>query len=142
MGIAKITVKTTSPFVRLIMSKSNIRGPYTITELSQLTGLGIEVLRHYQQIGVIPIERAWDKSTPQEVFYKVDVDRIRAAEKKIKLDVEKTRQNGHVKTELARRINRIINVYTRENPQLSRSDLLDVLHRAYVKHLNGSSSTA
>ena len=124
------------------MSKSNIRGPYTITELSQLTGLGIETLRHYQQIGVIPIERAWDKSTPQEVFYKVDVDRIRAAERKIKLDVEETRQNGHIKTELARRINRIINVHARENPQLSRSDLLDVLHRAYVKHLNGSSSTA
>ena len=123
------------------MSKPNIRGPYTITELSQLTGLGIEMLRHYQQIGVIPIERAWDKSTPQEVFYKVDVDRIRAAESKVKLDLEETQQNGHVKTELARKINRIINVHAREYPQLSRSDLLDVLHRAYTKHLNGSSST-
>ena len=141
MGIAMVTVTTTSPFMRLTMSRSNIRGPYTITELSQLTGLGIEMLRHYQQIGVIPIERAWDKSTPQEVFYKVDVDRIRAAEKKVKLDLEETEQNGHVKTELARRINRIINVHAREYPQLSRSDLLDVLHRAYVKHLNGSSST-
>ena len=142
MGIAMVTVTTTSPFMRLTMSRSNIRGPYTITELSQLTGLGIEMLRHYQQIGVIPIERAWDKSTPQEVFYKVDVDRIRAAERKVKLDLEETEQNGHVKTELARRINRIINVHAREYPQLSRSDLLDVLHRAYTKHLNRSSSTA
>ena len=142
MGIAIVTVMTTSPFMRLTMSKSNIRGPYTITELSQLTGLGIEMLRHYQQIGVIPIERAWNKNTPQEVFYKVDVDRIRAAERKVKLDPEETEQNRHVKTELARRINRIINVHAREYPQLSRSDLLDVLHRAYTKHLNGSSSTA
>ncbi len=141
MGIARVIVESTSPFVRLARSKSNIRGPYTITELSQLTGLGIETLRHYQQIGVIPIERAWDKSTPQEVFYKVDVDRIHAAERKVKLDAEENRQNGQVKTELARRINRIINVHAREYPQLSRSDLLDVLHRAYVKHLNGSSST-
>tara|TARA_B100000212_G_C27358101_1_gene526818 strand:+ start:872 stop:1300 length:429 start_codon:yes stop_codon:yes gene_type:complete len=142
MSIAKETVKTTSPFVRLTMSKSNIRGPYTITELSQLTGLDVEMLRHYQQIGVIPIERAWNKSTPQEVFYKVDVDRIRAAERKVKLNVEETKQNGHVKTELTRRINRAINVHAREYPQLSRSDLLDVLHRAYVKHLNGYSNTA
>ena len=141
MGIAEVTVTITSLPMRFTMSKSNIRGPYTITELSQLTGLGIEMLRHYQQIGVIPIERAWDKSTPQEVFYKVDVDRIRAAEKKVKLDLEETEQNGHVKTELARRINRTINVHAREYPQLSRSDLLDVLHRAYVKHLNGSGST-
>ena len=142
MGIAEVTVTITSLPMRFTMSKSNIRGPYTITELSQLTGLGIEILRHYQQIGVIPIERAWDKSTPQEVFYKVDVDRIRAAEKKVKLDPEETEQNGHVKTELARRINRIINVHAREYPQLSRSDLLDVLHRAYTEHLNRSSSTA
>ena len=56
------------------------------------------MLRHYQQIGVIPIERAWDKSTPQEVFYKVDVDRIRAAEKKRQIrgrrnNAKRTRQN-------------------------------------------------
>lgn len=124
------------------MSKSNIRGPYTIIELSQLTGLGIETLRHYQQIGVIPIERAWNKHTPQEVFYKVDVDRIRAAEAKVKLGEGETGQSGPVKTELARKINRLINVHAREYPQLSRADLLDVLHRAYVKHLNEYSNSA
>ncbi len=43
-------------FTRQFMAKSNIRGPYTMLELSQITRLSIETLRHYQQIGVkIPI---------------------------------------------------------------------------------------
>ena len=79
------------------MAKSNIRGPYTMLELSQITRLSIETLRHYQQIGVIPIERAWDERTPQEVFYKVDVDRIRAAEANVKAEEEETTPSGPAK---------------------------------------------
>lgn len=124
------------------MAKSNIRGPYTMLELSQITRLSIETLRHYQQIGVIPIERAWDERTPQEVFYKVDVDRIRAAEANVKAKEEETAPSGPAKTELARKMNRLINVHAREYPQLSRTDLLDVLHRTYVKHLNPSDNDA
>ncbi|MGB1892338.1 MAG: MerR family transcriptional regulator [Candidatus Latescibacterota bacterium] len=124
------------------MAKSNIRGPYTMLELSQITRLSIETLRHYQQIGVIPIERAWDERTPQEVFYKVDVDRIRAAEANVKAKEEETAPSGPAKTELARKMNRLINVHAREYPQLSRTDLLDVLHRTYVKHLNPSGNDA
>ncbi len=123
------------------MAKSNIRGPYTMLELSQITRLSIETLRHYQQIGVIPIERAWDERTPQEVFYKVDVDRIRAAEANVKAE-EETTPSDPAKTELARKMNRLINVHAREYPQLSRTDLLDVLHRTYVKHLNPSDNDA
>lgn len=111
-------------------------------ELSQITRLSIETLRHYQQIGVIPIERAWDERTPQEVFYKVDVDRIRAAEANVKAAEEETTPSGPAKTELARKMNRLINVHAREYPQLSRTDLLDVLHRTYVKHLNPSDNDA
>lgn len=124
------------------MAKSNIRGPYTMLELSQITRLSIETLRHYQQIGVIPIERAWDERTPQEVFYKVDVDRIRAAEANVKAKEEETAPSGPAKTELARKMNRLINVHAREYPQLSRTDLLDVLHMTYVKHLNPSDNDA
>ena len=124
------------------MAKSNIRGPYTMLELSQITRLSVETLRHYQQIGVIPIERAWNERTPQEVFYKVDVDKIRAAEANVKAEEEETTPSGPAKTELARKMNRLINVHTREYPQLSRADLLDVLHRTYVKHLNPSNNDA
>ena len=124
------------------MAKSNIRGPYTMLELSQITRLSVETLRHYQQIGVIPIERAWNERTPQEVFYKVDVDKIRAAEANVKAEEEETTPSGPAKTELMRKMNRLINVHTREYPQLSRADLLDVLHRTYVKHLNSSINDA
>ena len=124
------------------MAKSNIRGPYTMLELSQITRLSVETLRHYQQIGVIPIDRAWDERTPQEVFYKVDVDRIRAAEANVKAEEKETTPSGPDKTELARKMNRLINVHAREYPQLSRTDLLDVLHRTYVKHLNPSDDDA
>ena len=124
------------------MAKSNIRGPYTMLELSQITRLSIESLRHYQQIGVIPIERAWNERTPQEVFYKVDVDRIRAAEANVKAEEVENTPRGPAKTELTRKMNRLINVHAREYPQLSRTDLLDVLHRTYVKHLNPSDDDA
>lgn len=57
-----------------------MRGPYTIDQLSTLTGLIIEALRHNQEIGLIPKARAWSDRPPQEVFYKVDINRIREQE--------------------------------------------------------------
>lgn len=114
-----------------------MRGPYTIDQLSALTGLSLEALRHYQQIGVIPKERAWSDRPPQEVFYKVDVDRIREQEMRQKRDIaEEKIQTGPSKTDLSRKLNRLINVHARQYPEVSRRDVLEVLHRTYVKYLN------
>ncbi|MGB1717720.1 MAG: hypothetical protein ACPHO6_06165 [Candidatus Latescibacterota bacterium] len=60
----------------------------------------------------------------------------------VKAKEEETAPSGPAKTELARKMNRLINVHAREYPQLSRTDLLDVLHRTYVKHLNPSGNDA
>ena len=132
------------------MLKTKMRGPYTIDQLSALTGLSLEALRHYQQIGVIPKERAWRDRPPQEVFYKVDVDRIREQEMRQKRDdrireqemrqkrdiAEEKIQTGPSKTDLSRKLNRLINVHARQYPEVSRRDVLEVLHRTYVKYLN------
>ena len=125
------------------MLKTKMRGPYTIDQLSALTGLSLETLRHYQHIGVIPKERAWSNRPPQEVFYKVDVDRIRTQEMRQKRDVaEETAQTGPSKTDLSRKLNRLINVHARQYPEVSRRDVLEVLHRTYVKYLNQEMATA
>ncbi len=119
------------------MLKTKMRGPYTLEQLASLTGLSLEALRHYQQIGVIPKERAWSDRPPQEVFYKVDIDRIREQEASQKRDnKEATTQAGPPKTDLSRKLNRLINVHARQYPEVSRRDVLEVLHRTYVKYLN------
>jgi predicted site-specific integrase-resolvase len=125
------------------MLKTKMRGPYTIDQLSTLTGISLEALRHYQQIGVIPKERAWSDRPPQEVFYKVDVDRIREQEMRQKRDIAEERvQTGPSKTDLSRKLNRLINVHARQYPEVSRRDVLEVLHRTYVKYLNQEMTTA
>lgn len=119
-----------------------MRGPYTIDQLSTLTGLSIEALRHYQEIGLIPKARAWSDRPPQEVFYKVDINRIREQETRQKKDIlEETCQTGPLKTDLSRKLNRLINVHSRQYPEVSRLDVLEVLHRTYVKYLNQEAAT-
>jgi len=124
------------------MLKRKMRGPYTIDQLSTITGLSIEALRHYQQIGVIPKERAWSNKPPQEVFYKVDITRIREQEARQKKDTfEQTSQAGPLKTDLSRKLNRLINVHSRQYPEVSRLDVLEVLHRTYVRYLSQETAT-
>lgn len=109
---------------------TKLRGPYSIQELSVITGMDIETLRKYQQQGVIPKRRMWGNDAPKEVFYKVDIDRLlheRGPGGSLAF-AETSAQN-----DLLRKVSRIVNAQRRLYPELSAGDVLAVLRNVAIQ---------
>ncbi len=68
-----------NPVGKRIRMMNTMRGPYTIEQLASLCGVTVRTIRRYQQKGIIPRQREWAQGSDIPMYYKVDVDRIRAS---------------------------------------------------------------